>query len=533
MRNRICLRKSFWQLGCLAALFLSACSAVVPETNPAVQPEPVLSMEPAAAARSSTPAAVLTPSRTVRPSPSPMHTLPPSSTPTLDPAALETQAAAQNATDFAYFQATATAVLQALQETAQPRTFQSMQSPDGAHLAEITILDCVQVLPPSEMANSYEVLTIDGQFVEDQFLYCGGLGAAGLGGLFWSENSRFFYYTDAREGVPDGGGPWIRPISRYDTGTGEHEMLWMPVFSADGRRVAGGQGASLVVWDFEAGDLARFDFAGSERSWVNAAAWSPDERSIAFAVQDCPAGGCDAILVSADLETMQMTELARLPNTQVNEMTWPEPDTILYFDYNIFNSVVFKPGSGALATVTPRPTSAVSPAPFIFPTFTPYPTYAPEAAFPLERYPFESPFLQPVGVSGTIVTGHGCPSLIGVENVTAESATAPTAKDLDLVLGEVLSGDVIRLRKASDRAYWPISGLNVRKERFFVPADTAVVLASESPHTDLLTRACGPDVVARSWWVRIEPDSQVNHDYFFIRRQGQWLVWLSITTFEQ
>jgi hypothetical protein len=129
-----------------------------------------------------------------------------------------------------------------------------------------------------------------------------------------------------------------------------------------------------------------------------------------------------------------------------------------------------------------------------------------------------------------LVVGHGCPSLTSVETITADSA--PAVKDLDPVLDDVRSGELTRLRKASDRAFWPISGLSVRRETAWLSSNAEIIPAFESPQAELLIHACGPEVVARSWSARIEEDSQSHQDYFFIRRQGQWLVWISITTFD-
>lgn len=74
------------------------------------------------------------------------------------------------------------------------------------------IYDCVPVGAVEE--NAYEqlkLIQIDNsvaKIVDNQLRSCGGLGAFGLAGLFWSPNSSYFYYTNAREGVPDGCGYW-------------------------------------------------------------------------------------------------------------------------------------------------------------------------------------------------------------------------------------------------------------------------------------------------------------------------------------
>jgi hypothetical protein len=115
----------------------------------------------------------------------------------------------------------ATAVMTA----SPPRTYATYTSPDGQWRIEIVIHDCVQTGSESE-TKAYEALkliqTSDGRemLVQDQLRYCGGLGAFGLDGLNWSPDGRYFFFTDAREGVPDGAppdaAPWKPPIYRLD-----------------------------------------------------------------------------------------------------------------------------------------------------------------------------------------------------------------------------------------------------------------------------------------------------------------------------
>lgn len=89
----------------------------------------------------------------------------------------------------------------------------SYSSPDGKWRAEIRTYACTELTQEEEYG--LHILRIintqDGSEREAarQLLNCGGLGAAGLGGWFWSTNSRFFYYTDASTGVPDGCGYWV------------------------------------------------------------------------------------------------------------------------------------------------------------------------------------------------------------------------------------------------------------------------------------------------------------------------------------
>jgi len=83
----------------------------------------------------------------------------------------------------------------------QPRIYATYPSSDGQWRMEVVIFDCVPVGETDEAA--YEQLKLirasDGveQIVDTQLIYCGGLGAYGFKGLFWSPNSHYFYYTGA------------------------------------------------------------------------------------------------------------------------------------------------------------------------------------------------------------------------------------------------------------------------------------------------------------------------------------------------
>ena len=149
-----------------------------------------------------------------------------------------------------------------------PRLLGSYPSPDGAWQAEVIRYDCADTGEGQEMA--LDVLRLirigDGQetIAARQVQYCGGLGAFGLGGLNWSPGGRYFYYTTAREGQPDGGcREWVPPVARVDVQnpliTAE---LAAAVRSPDGTKLAGWQlvqgdegGRELAVWDVDGDEV--------------------------------------------------------------------------------------------------------------------------------------------------------------------------------------------------------------------------------------------------------------------------------------
>src|SRR6266498_724292 len=164
----------------------------------------------------------------------------------------ETAATQDFATEYAI---TSTAIVETILSTAQPRIYKSYASPDGKWQAEISIYDCAKVDPsPNADKNAFEQLQLIGVVggkkkpVDNQLRNCSGLGAAGLEGLYWSSNSRYFYYTDAREGMPDGCGYWEKPTLRLDSNTLQIDRLGSGPLSPDGTKIVTWQGKELVIW---------------------------------------------------------------------------------------------------------------------------------------------------------------------------------------------------------------------------------------------------------------------------------------------
>lgn len=189
----------------LLGLFAAGCAVTgqPATTTPATLPptEPAMTA-PVATPAANVPSPTAAPTATTRP-PRPRRTATPR--PTIDPSTPTPEP------DYA---ATLTA-------GSTPRVLATYESPDGALRAEVLIYDCAQLTP--EQAYAYDVLQIvevaggEVHVIDDQLQNCGGLGGFGLGGLFWSPSSHYFYYTDAREGVADGCGFGYNPISRADT----------------------------------------------------------------------------------------------------------------------------------------------------------------------------------------------------------------------------------------------------------------------------------------------------------------------------
>lgn len=220
----------------------------------------------------------------------------------------------------------------------EPRPYASYPSPDGRWRADIQIYDCVDAGEADQ--NAYERLLLvrlaDNavQTADDQLQYCGGLGGFGLMGLFWSPNGRYFYYTNAREGVPEGCGYWDRPLLRLDVTDMAVTYLGGGPRSPDGSRLATWQGQELVVWDVDAGEIVRVTAVAANIA-PGPLVWSPDNQALVYlqTASYCPLSG-RSLVVRVDLPEGAETVLAESDSPAFGGATWEEPDTLTLFDDN-------------------------------------------------------------------------------------------------------------------------------------------------------------------------------------------------------
>ena len=127
---------------------------------------------------------------------------------------------------------TSTALVEAIMTGSPVRTLAEYPSPDGLWHAEIDAYDCTHVATDVPEEYAFETLQVirieDGTSwtADTQLIACGGIGAYGLNGLAWSADSQYFYFNEAREGIPDGDGAgWTPPVFRFDITTSTSEML--------------------------------------------------------------------------------------------------------------------------------------------------------------------------------------------------------------------------------------------------------------------------------------------------------------------
>ena len=159
------------------------------------------------------------------------------------------------------------------------------------------------------------------------------MGAYGLGELYWSSDSRYFYYTDAREGSPDGlCWYWERPIYRLDVLTQETELLGSGPFSPDQTKIAMWQKNDLVIWSLYGGELSRIPAVISDAK-RGPIAWSPDSESLVYLQNesDCFPFG-KSYLIRFDMSKTEQNLLLESDTPSFIYATWDASDRITLSD---------------------------------------------------------------------------------------------------------------------------------------------------------------------------------------------------------
>ena len=218
----------------------------------------------------------------------------------------------------------------------RPRIQATYPSPDGEWQAEVVIYDCAQVNEGDVLA--YEQLKLTQvsngteKIADNQLQYCGGLGAYGLEGLFWASNNRYFYYTNAREGVPDGCGYWERPIIRFDVMNESIDYLGGGSVSPDGSKIATWQDRVLVIWDVNQGEFGRAA-AVAQSVGPGSIVWSPDSQALVYvqATTYCPLSG-KSYLVRLDLPELKPNLLFESEMPTFGGVIWDTAHQIRLFD---------------------------------------------------------------------------------------------------------------------------------------------------------------------------------------------------------
>ncbi len=276
----------------------------------------------------------LRPTATLTPAPPPSA----ARTPIIIPTATVTRSPTPDASATVLAALDPTEMVATLVAAVPPRLFTSHLSPDGQWRAEVAIYDCTQIF--GDWENSYEQLRLvqvaTGAVleIETQFLYCGGLGAYGLEGLFWSSNSRYFYYTDARAGWPDGcGWGFTRSIIGWNVSAGAVEFRGGGPFSPVENWIASWQGPDLIIWAFNGGIVARTPAFASE-AYQGPVNWSPDGRALVYVQSAAPCSTTAlSYVVRLDLPDLEATVLVESDSPSFSYASWDVPGELRLFEW--------------------------------------------------------------------------------------------------------------------------------------------------------------------------------------------------------
>lgn len=228
----------------------------------------------------------------------------------------------------------------------QPRLYASYPSPDGIWRVDIIIYDCVKTFGGYEAGgyeNAYDqlrlinVATGEDKLADEQLQYCGGVGAFGLEGRFWSPNSRYFYYTDSREGIPDGDGSyWVPDFIRLDVTNLNKVYLGFGPPSPDGTKIVAIQctRSELVVWNIDGGEIARLPAYTSD-ILIGPIVWSPDSRRLVYIQIEscCPASG-KSYLILVDLTKPEQRLLLESEMPTFGSTSWEVAGELSLYDEN-------------------------------------------------------------------------------------------------------------------------------------------------------------------------------------------------------
>ena len=231
----------------------------------------------------------------------------------------------------------ATALIDSVMAHSGRHSLSTIASPDGQWRVESVRSDCTPIRGDSlayEQLVLHRTDTGETRVLVDQLLYCGGLGAFGLEPLYWSSDSRYLFYTPAREGQPDGGcGPWHRPIVRLDVRGGGREELAEGTTSPDGALTASALGPELAIWSRDQIEILRFP-AAVPGKLIGALAWAPDGQSLAYLQREsfCPPDSGPSALVRLDLPGGQQTVLLDAPTPVFTGVGWDTPTELRLTD---------------------------------------------------------------------------------------------------------------------------------------------------------------------------------------------------------
>jgi hypothetical protein len=223
----------------------------------------------------------------------------------------------------------------------QPEAIFTSVSPDGNWQVDIIRYDCVMVDPINGVENAHEQLIVtrlsDGAqtIAAEQFQYCGGLGAWGLNDRYWSSNSHYFYFDEARWSGPDGMacGLWHPGFSRVNVETGQLERL-----SGNGTMVNADellytwQDDELIILDLNGDELLRTPMI-MENYFLQSLQMSPSgDRVVYVQSEHCNPTEGRSVVVLFTLENQSQTILVESDAPGHAVAIWETDDMLLLWN---------------------------------------------------------------------------------------------------------------------------------------------------------------------------------------------------------
>lgn len=271
--------------------------------------------------------------RTAPATPAPINTAPPAATSSSIPTT-ETPAPVESPEE--------SDLIEAIQAAADQRSIWQFETEDTAWAVEIVRYECVSVEFNDVDQLAYEELRVTEPngavtVVDYQLQYCGGLGAYGLNGLFFSPDGKSFYFDEAREGVPDGAacGYWYKGTSRVDLDTLETERLpGEGPLSSDGARMLLWGRSDFILWDLDAGEIGRVANP-IKRYGARSIGFSPDGTQVVVVLrEDCIRPEALSAVVLLRLEGMTSEILLEASAPGYIQANWETAGTLLVEDFN-------------------------------------------------------------------------------------------------------------------------------------------------------------------------------------------------------
>ncbi len=199
---------------------------------------------------------------------------------------------------------TPTLMIEQIVKSSKPERIEESLSPDGRLQVERIMYSCMQVASDDPSQYAYEILQVvrlsDKLTIRliDQFQTCGGVGTFGLGSITWSPSSRYYYFTDAREGTGDGGMPgWQSTVYRFDAQSQQTTTLGPSLFSPSLDKLvtiqlseAGELGLiprAIQTMDIEGNIIDSFTIDNGSSGTIRTA-WSSDEKNLVYLEYRCP-----------------------------------------------------------------------------------------------------------------------------------------------------------------------------------------------------------------------------------------------------